>query len=273
VIPSVTGLLFELAERALPVLVNVLNFFMDNGQAIIDATAEAFDRLGPLLRELGSTILDVLPSLFEIGLIVGELVIPALTSFFDALGTVGDLILDLDEDLRRLVIAALLTAPAIAEGTVHVGEIGGSGAAGFLTALDGEDGTVQWRRGIDGPVAGAVAVTGGRVYAAGSTGSGGFVTALDRRDGTVRWVREGQVPFRNPPIVAGGTVYVTDESGRVHGLETGDGSRQFRHATGDTLVGSPIAANGSLYLVGEEHSVYALGTSPGSGTVTRISGR
>jgi len=123
VIPSVTGLLFDLAERALPVLVNVLNFFMDNGQAIIDATAEAFDRLGPPLRELGSTILDVLPSLFEIGLIVGELVIPALTSFFDALGTVGDLILDLDEDLRRLVIAALLTAPAILAATAALGSL------------------------------------------------------------------------------------------------------------------------------------------------------
>jgi outer membrane protein assembly factor BamB len=172
----------------------------------------------------------------------------------------------------RYETETLLTAPATAGGTVYVGEIGGSGRAGFITALDGEDGTATWRRGIDGPVAGSVAVTDGRVYAAGSTGSGGFVTALDRQDGRVRWVREGEAPFRNPPIVAGGTLYVTDENGRVHGLDAGDGSRQFRHATGDTLVGSPIAANGSLYLVGEAHAVYALGTSAESGTVTRISG-
>jgi outer membrane protein assembly factor BamB len=199
------------------------------------------------------------------------------------LAIAGNTVYVSESDLRTLAAAdgaeqwryeteTLLTAPAIAEGTVYVGEIGGSGAAGFITALDGEDGTVQWRRGIDGPVAGSVAVTDGRVYAAGSTGSGGFVTALDRRDGTVRWVRESEVPFRNPPIVAGGTLYVTDENGRVHGLDAGDGGRQFLYATGDTLVGSPIAANGSLYLVGEEYAVYALGTSPESGTVTRISG-
>jgi len=172
----------------------------------------------------------------------------------------------------RYETETLLTAPAIAGGTVYVGEIGSSGGAGFITALDAEDGTAEWRRRIDGPVTGSVAATDGRVYAAGSTGSGGFVTALSRQDGGVQWVREGEVPFRNPPIVAGGTLYVTDEKGRVHGLDAGDGSRQFLHATGDTLVGSPIAADGSLYLVGEEHSVYALGTPPESETVTRLSG-
>lgn len=113
VIPQLVAWMFDLAERAMPVLIEVIRDLQAVGPGLLDAVGRALERLGPVLGALKDALMDALPTLHDIGIAVGELVIPALTKFFDVLDAAGEFILSMEEDMRQLTLAGLITAPAI----------------------------------------------------------------------------------------------------------------------------------------------------------------
>jgi phage-related protein len=112
-IPALTGVMFDLAEQALPVVIDVLEWLMANGGEILDTMAEATATLGDELLELGRSTADLLGSMNELGLVAGEFVIPALADLFEVVADVIDDVLALDDSLRDLIIAGSLVAPII----------------------------------------------------------------------------------------------------------------------------------------------------------------
>jgi len=112
-IPALTGVMFDLAEQALPVVIDVLEWLMANGGEILDTMAEATATLGDELLELGGSTADLLGSMNDLGLVAGEFVIPALADLFEVVADVIDDVLALDDSLRDLIIAGSLVAPII----------------------------------------------------------------------------------------------------------------------------------------------------------------
>jgi outer membrane protein assembly factor BamB len=98
--------------------------------------------------------------------------------------------------------AATSVGPTVGAGIVVV-------AGNRVCALDPATGDKVWSAAV--PVDGAVALAGGRLFAAGFTApSAGTVTGLDATDGTVDWSRSvGWVP-RGTPVAAGGRLYLGD---------------------------------------------------------------
>lgn len=113
VIPGMTAVMFDLAEAALPVVIDILRELQQTGPGVMDAVGEAVDRLGGPLLALGSAFADLLPTLHRVGIIAGEMVIPALTGIVNAVDGVAEFILNLEDSLTRLSIAGAITAPAV----------------------------------------------------------------------------------------------------------------------------------------------------------------
>jgi len=154
---------------------------------------------------------------------------------------------------------ALPAAPAVADGTVYVGEASQNREDGFLTALDRNDGATQWRRELPGAVRSSVAVTPEAVYAAGEAEAGGFVVALDPADGSPLWGRQDLgAAVDDALVVANGSVYLVDRNSRIRALSTANGRERWTYDADDELQGPPIVADGSLYVVGDEYSLHAL---------------
>jgi len=153
----------------------------------------------------------------------------------------------------------LPAAPVVADGTVYVGEASQTREDGFLTALDGRSGEVDWRRELPGAVRSSVAVTPDAVFAAGEGGAGGFVVALDPSDGSPLWGRQDLgAAVDDAPVVANGSVYLVDRNSRVRALSTANGRERWTYDADDELHGPPIVADGSLFVVGDEYSLHAL---------------
>jgi phage-related protein len=112
-IPAMTGVMFDLAEQALPVVIDLFRQLQETGPGLMDAVAEAVDRLGGPLMALGGALGDLLPTLHEVGIIVGELVFPALTDLFNLIDQGVEAFLSLGENLRELGVAGAISAPAI----------------------------------------------------------------------------------------------------------------------------------------------------------------
>lgn len=165
-----------------------------------------------------------------------------------------------------------LPAPVFVDGTVYVG----SGT--YVYAIDGREGTVRWRRGLEFPthhVPPAVTTDGGtpRVVVAARTldgatdgGGTGRLTALSGVDGAVEWTAD--LPVTGAPTVAAGRVYVAstdDERGRVHAFDAATGDEEWAVTVdrGDrsAVLGAPAVAGDEVYAAATRH---AGGSSTGS---------
>jgi phage-related protein len=94
-------------------VIDLFRQLQETGPGLMDAVAEAVDRLGGPLMALGGALGDLLPTLHEVGIIVGELVFPALTDLFNLIDQGVEAFLSLGENLRELGVAGAISAPAI----------------------------------------------------------------------------------------------------------------------------------------------------------------
>lgn len=113
VIPQIVGGMFDLATIALPVLMDFVDFLVNEVGPAIGTVIETTRRFAPAFRTLGSAIGDILPDLYELGETVLSLVIPAMTNVINVVGDVVSWVNSLDNQLHRLAVAAAITAPAI----------------------------------------------------------------------------------------------------------------------------------------------------------------
>lgn len=176
--------------------------------------------------------------------------------------------------------ASILAPPTHDDGTVYVGVH----AAGWVVALDAENGEERWRRNLDAEnVKSSPAVTDERVYVgshrirgrptdgvAGTatpetptptpkpTGTFGKLYALAREDGATEWLAETDHDIRSSPAVVGDHVYVGGGDGAL-AVTRDDGTEAWRVQFDDFVYSSPAVASGRAYVGSADGHLYCIG--------------
>ncbi len=118
----------------------------------------------------------------------------------------------------------------------------------------------KWVFAANGPLAGAPAIAGGRVYLAAEEGR---VLALNRDTGEILWEYVTGHPSGSAPAVAGDLVFFTLRPGRILALETAAGNLRWEKVLNDPILASPIIAEGTLYVGAGDNRLYALDAATG----------
>ncbi|AFH21849.1 hypothetical protein OSG_eHP11_00010 [environmental Halophage eHP-11] len=84
-LPQITDRVFDLARRALPVLVDGVEFLLNNGGNIFDGILSTTREVAPLLLSLSQTFADIAPTINDVGTTVLNVVVPALEDFLGAI--------------------------------------------------------------------------------------------------------------------------------------------------------------------------------------------
>jgi hypothetical protein len=139
VLPTLFGLMFDLARAALPVLRDLFSFLHDNGGAALDDMKASVQELAPEMMELLDALIDMAPTLLEFGTNVGEILIPAITRLVRALDGFMETVNEMDEGTQDLVISMLLLLPALVKlvgiASTLAGALGFSGLTGLLVSM------------------------------------------------------------------------------------------------------------------------------------------
>lgn len=152
--------------------------------------------------------------------------------------------------------------PTIADGSVFVGS-----RDRFVYAIDGQRGTLRWRKRLQASVEVAPAVDGGRVFAVSENSTNGATRlyALDAADGKTVWSYSprGAAIGVSSPTVADGVVFVGFGDAQVRAFDAVDGT---------LLWSKPIRSFFSYHasLASSEGAVYAMDVNGG---VYRLDGR
>ena len=105
----------------------------------------------------------------------------------------------------------IISAPALTEDTIYVGDL-----VGNFYAVNAAAGIEEWRfQAADGIVASPVVI--GNLVVFGDRA--GWVYALDRSDGSERWSIQLTAAVRTDPVYAGGRLFVRTEDGRLHAID------------------------------------------------------
>ena len=176
-----------------------------------------------------------------------------------------------------LTIGRVVSAPAIADGTVFFGAVSGAPLTGIATgavfSVDTTTGAERWSVEASGPVLAPPAVAHGLVYARIGAGCGGpgFLAAVDVATGRPRWrtgILVGDWEYA-APVVAGDSVYVVGFDGLV-ALDAASGSERWRQPAEVRLdnaglrpVGAPAVAGGTVYVVDLAGTLAALDAATG----------
>jgi outer membrane protein assembly factor BamB len=150
---------------------------------------------------------------------------------------------------RAVPTVDVSTAPTLADGTVYVG---GSLNSESVIALDGTDGTEQWRFEA-GQYASTPAVDDGTVYVGG--GDRQVLYALAEDSGEERWRVKTDGQMWAAPTVVDGTVYAPSRSGRLYALATADGTEQWTVDIGSEVQSSVAVTEDCLYVSSRDRFV------------------
>jgi eukaryotic-like serine/threonine-protein kinase len=133
-------------------------------------------------------------------------------------------------------------------------------SAGTLRALGREGGVTQWMTPLVRPLRGALAISGGKIFAGGSDGR---AYAFDKRTGGVLWSIPFTSPFNGQPVVSNGNVYFGSEDGTLLALEESTGKLLWRYRTKGAVRG-PVAVNReSVFFGSGDGYVYAISADKG----------
>ncbi len=133
-------------------------------------------------------------------------------------------------------------------------------SAGALRALGREGGVTQWMTPLVRPLRGALAISGGKLFAGGSDGR---AYAFDKRTGGVLWSIPFTSPFNGQPVLSGGKVYFGSEDGTLLALEEATGRVLWRHRTKGAVRGPVAVAGDSVFFGSGDGYVYAVSTDKG----------
>jgi len=175
--------------------------------------------------------------------------------------------------------AAVISSPAIANGTVYVGSSDHN-----LYALDAASGALRWKFATGGRVTSSPAVAAGRVYFASFDSN---LYALDAASGALVWTfttagerrfsgrhLHGAEPaaevvpdpfdvFLSSPVVVAGLVYFGSGDGNVYALDAISGKLRWKFHTDNVIHASPAVAGGTLYVGSWDSYFYALDAASG----------
>jgi outer membrane protein assembly factor BamB len=132
--------------------------------------------------------------------------------------------------------------------------------AGALRALGREGGVTQWMTPLVRPLRGALALSGGKLFAGGSDGR---AYAFDKRTGGVLWSIPFALVFSGQPMVKSGRVYLGSEDGTLLALDEATGRLIWRYRTKGAIHG-PVAVNDDTVFFGSgDNYVYAVSGDKG----------
>lgn len=113
-IPAATSALFELAEQALPVLNDVVQFFLENGQDIFESAIATVEALSDEFLALTDVLIELVPILNDVGTRVLSDVIDGLVVAAEAIITLNDAVEEALPQLRDMAdTASTMLAPGI----------------------------------------------------------------------------------------------------------------------------------------------------------------
>ncbi|MGK5532741.1 outer membrane protein assembly factor BamB family protein [Streptomyces sp. URMC 129] len=149
----------------------------------------------------------------------------------------------------------VLSSPLVADGVVYVGSLDGQ-----LYALDAENGERLWEFGTDDAVLSSPALGGGYVY----VGSGdGNLYAVDAESGAPRWEFATGDVVDSSPATADGVVYVGSLDGRLYAVDAKSGEQLWEFATEGDIFSSPAVVDGTVYVGSADARLYAVDAATG----------
>jgi len=127
------------------------------------------------------------------------------------------------------------------------------GAKGEIIALKLSDGSVEWRKDMNGAILATAAAAGGVGIVCDTEGQ---IHALDLQTGAPRWSTKCGAAFFAGPAVAGDALYAADIDGVLFSIGLADGKLRWKLDLGTDpavkapgmVYGSPIVHGGRLYV-------------------------
>lgn len=113
VIPALAGFFFDLAETALPLANQGLQFLIGIADDVVAEVGSAVGELSDDLRLLAGATLTALPPLFRFGTEVLEVVLQGLAGIIAVAGEVAAFVNSLGESLAELTAAGVVVTPVI----------------------------------------------------------------------------------------------------------------------------------------------------------------
>jgi hypothetical protein len=136
-IPSLVGMLFDLARRALPVFLDHVRWLRNNGGDIFRGMLRVTQRLAPFFMDLINAFIEATPEITKLGSVVLEKLIPAFVGFIE---TIEDLVNLAEAEGGIVGFIKALANDALewisGPGTSVIANIGDSVISGIMGALD-----------------------------------------------------------------------------------------------------------------------------------------
>lgn len=164
-------------------------------------------------------------------------------------------------------------APTVVDGKVLIGLGNGiftrsdPNPVGAIVALGLADGKPAWTLPTGDVVLGAVAVDGGRGYAASRDG---HLYALDVKDGRLLQKMAVGSPMVCSPALTSDAVYVTTDGGKLLRLDRDGGKVRWAFALHSPIVASPVAAADKILVGTSKKGFFALTEAPGEAEAVAI---
>ena len=159
------------------------------------------------------------------------------------------------------VIGPSESSPLLVGNRLYVGDWNGD-----VWEFDSNDGRVVWRRRVaHGPIKGALAYAGGRLFIGAYDG---HVYCLSR-SGKVLWRGSAQPrlfggsQFYSTPAIAYGRVYIGSTDGKVYAFGAASGHRLWSHSTGGYVYASPAIWRQRVLVGSYSGTFYALDAGTG----------
>jgi phage-related protein len=92
-IPAVASTLADLAREALPLVIDGMQWLRQNGGGIFDSIMATTRRVAPMVQDVGSALVDALPSINRFGIAVLNQALPAIESGIRGFGNLLDQIM------------------------------------------------------------------------------------------------------------------------------------------------------------------------------------
>lgn len=115
---------------------------------------------------------------------------------------------------------------------------------GAATAFSATDGTNAWQTVFERQSVNGLAATDDTVLVATGANGRGFVVALDRESGDEQWRTTSVGEIYTDPVVGPDNVYVLNTDAKLHALDPGSGTVQWRRSIETDDTGLPFLAVG-----------------------------
>ena len=132
--------------------------------------------------------------------------------------------------------------------------------AGALRALGRDGGVTRWMTPLVRPLRGALALSGGKIFAGGSDGR---AYAFDKRTGGVLWSIPFALVFSGQPVVKGDRVYLGSEDGTLLALDEATGRLLWRYRTKGAIHGPVAVSEDTVFFGSGDNYVYAVSADKG----------